>query len=39
MADDAGDDEGVGGEVAEQDGEAHQGHPISNAWVRVRLLA
>jgi hypothetical protein len=39
MADDAGNDKCVGDQVTAKDGEAHQGHPISDAGIRVRLLA
>ena len=39
MADYASDYECVGGQVAEQDDKAHHGDAISDAWIRVTLLA
>jgi hypothetical protein len=39
VSDDTGHDKNVGQQVTAKDGEAHQGHPISDAGVRVRFLA
>jgi hypothetical protein len=39
MADNASDNECVSQQVAKQDSEAHHGDAVSDAWVRVTLLA
>ena len=39
VADHAGNDEGVGKQVAAKDGQTHHGDAISDAWVRVTLFA